>query len=292
MGIAILMVIVYHAACCNLPMGALTQVANYGLIGVDIFMLFSAYGLCYSINKNKLSNFYKRRYVRVLPLYLVLVCSVLIHKALMGGVNLTDAVGASTTFFLWGLGDIFVDWYLTAILYFYLLFPLFYKVISKGGVIAYISLSVPFLLAAWYLPTTWFQDSALCRVPIFLAGILIYVAKKKWLAVSLILSYFFLLTCYSYVTGNVCLTYYVAPFVICLLMAFTYFVNKVGIIKAVLEYIGKHTLELYVANCIAMKIVSSVDGVVEKYAVYYGGILLLAFILGWLNNKIKRILES
>lgn len=158
--------------------------------------------------------------------------------------------------------------------------------------IAYISLSVPFLLAAWYLPTTWFQDSALCRVPIFLAGILIYVAKKKWLAVSLILSYFFLLTCYSYVTGNVCLTYYVAPFVICLLMAFTYFVNKVGIIKAVLEYIGKHTLELYVANCIAMKIVSSVDGVVEKYAVYYGGILLLAFILGWLNNKIKRILES
>ena len=205
---------------------------------------------------------------------------------------MSDAVGASTTLFLWGFGDIFVDWYLTAILYFYLLFPLFYKLISKGGLIVYIVLSVPFLLVAWYLPTTWFQDSALCRVPIFLAGILVYVAKKKSIVFSLILSFFILLAGFSYVTGKVCLTYYFAPFVICLLMAFTYFVNKVGIINAVLEYIGKHTLELYVANCIAMKIVSSVDGVVEKNAVYYGGILLLAFILGWLNNKIKRILES
>ena len=255
MGIAILMVIVYHAACCNLPMGALTPVANYGLIGVDIFMLLSAYGLCYSINKNKLSDFYKRRYVRVLPLYLILVCSVLIHNGLTGGGNSTDVVGASTTLFLWGFGDIFVDWYLTAILYFYLLFPLFYKVISKGGLIAYIVLSVPFLLVAWYLPTTWFQDSALCRVPIFLAGILIYVAKKKWIAVSLNLSFFFLLTCYSYVTGKVCLTYWVAPFVICLLIALTQFVNKVGKLKAVLEFVGKYTLELYVANCIAMKLV-------------------------------------
>ena len=85
MGIAILIVIVYHAACCNLPMGYFTKVANYGLIGVDIFMFFSGYGLCYSFNKNKLSEFYKRRYMRVLPLYLILVCVVLVHHSLMGG---------------------------------------------------------------------------------------------------------------------------------------------------------------------------------------------------------------
>ncbi len=205
---------------------------------------------------------------------------------------MTDAVGASTTLFLWGFGDIFVDWYLTAILYFYLLFPLFYKVISKGGLIAYIVLSVPFLLVAWYLPSTWFQDSALCRVPIFLAGILIYVAKKKWVAVSLNLSFFFLLTCFSYVTGKVCLTYWVAPFVICLLIALTHFVNKVGKLKAVLEFIGKYTLELYVANCIAMKFVSMVDGVIAEYVVYYGGILLLALILGWLNRRVHDVLKA
>lgn len=85
MGVAILMVLLYHAACCNLPMGGFTQVANYGLIGVDIFLFFSGYGLCFSFNKNKLSEFFKRRYMRVLPLYLILVCAVLVRNSLRGG---------------------------------------------------------------------------------------------------------------------------------------------------------------------------------------------------------------
>ena len=129
-------------------------------------------------------------------------------------------------------------------------------------------------------------------MPIFLAGILIYVAKKKWIAVSLNLSFFFLLTCFSYATGKVCLTYWVAPFVICLLIALTQFVNKVGKLKVLLEFVGKYTLELYVANCIAMKLVYMVDGVIAKYAVYYGGILLLALILGWLNRRMYDILKA
>lgn len=85
MGIAILMVIFYHASCCGLPLGIFTLPANYGLIGVDVFMLFSAYGLCYSINKNSIKVFYGRRYKRILPEYIILILIVLLHNSLMGG---------------------------------------------------------------------------------------------------------------------------------------------------------------------------------------------------------------
>lgn len=287
MGIAILMVIEYHAICCNLPMSVFTQVANYGLIGVDIFMLYSAYGLCFSYNKYKLSEFYKRRYVRVLPLYLILIGEALIRDSLSGGANLTNVISASTTLFFWGVGDIFVDWYLTAMLYIYLLFPLFYNMILKGGFVAYIALAIPFLLVAWYVPTTWFQDSALCRMPIFLAGIVLFVAKNKWMALSFLLSLFLLLTCFSYFSGKVCLTYYMAPFVICFLITSVSVINNVIKIKPFFGIIGKYTLELYVANCIVMKFVAQKGGIIEKYAVYYGVTIILAFLLGWLNKRVQ-----
>ena len=199
-----------------------------------------------------------------------------------------NAVGASTTLFLWGMGEIFVDWYLTAILYFYLFFPLFYKIIYKGGLITYIALAVPFLLVAWYLPTAWFQDSALCRMPIFLAGIMIYVAKKKYLTVYVILSFFLLLTIFSYFSGKICLTYYLAPFVTFLLITFVSMLNKVKKIKQILEFAGKYTLELYVANCIAMMFVALANSAIEKYVVYFGVNLLLAIFLGWFNREVQR----
>ena len=52
MGVAILMVIMYHAFCCNLPMGPVSHILRYGYLGVDIFIFLSAIGLCYSFEKN------------------------------------------------------------------------------------------------------------------------------------------------------------------------------------------------------------------------------------------------
>lgn len=39
MEIAILMVIIFHAVCCNLSLGALFFSSSCGLIGVDIFLV-------------------------------------------------------------------------------------------------------------------------------------------------------------------------------------------------------------------------------------------------------------
>lgn len=78
MGIAILMVILYHTVCSNLPMGLLTIPATYGLIGVDIFLFLSVYGLCYSLQNKNLREFYGRRFMRILPASVILVFIILI----------------------------------------------------------------------------------------------------------------------------------------------------------------------------------------------------------------------
>lgn len=85
MGIAILMVILYHAVCSNLPMGLLTIPATYGLIGVDIFLFLSAYGLCYSLQNKNLREFYGRRFMRILPAYVIIVFSMLIISVICAG---------------------------------------------------------------------------------------------------------------------------------------------------------------------------------------------------------------
>lgn len=66
-GIAILLVVFYHLHCVT----NLSIVAPFsqGAIGVDIFLFFSGYGLCYSYEKNSLKEFYWRRFKRIMPIF-------------------------------------------------------------------------------------------------------------------------------------------------------------------------------------------------------------------------------
>ena len=63
-GIGIIMVICYHLLCID------ESVPVYwlfypGFIGVDLFMFFGGYSLCFSLEKHGLSEFYKRRLKRI-----------------------------------------------------------------------------------------------------------------------------------------------------------------------------------------------------------------------------------
>lgn len=86
MGVAILMVIMYHAFCCNLPMGPVSHILRYGYLGVDIFIFLSAIGLCYSFEKNSIRRFYTNRIIRILPLFLCLVVFRYVYDCCSGGV--------------------------------------------------------------------------------------------------------------------------------------------------------------------------------------------------------------
>ena len=125
-GISILMVLLYHQPKCS----AISGVWFYpGFLGVDVFLFFSGFGLCYSFNKNGIYTFYKRRFVRIAPLYILL--------GLLAGLKYYekftwfDYLCNITSLSYWGMGGFLFDWYLSALIVLYLLFPLLYKIIDS-----------------------------------------------------------------------------------------------------------------------------------------------------------------
>lgn len=87
MGIAMIMVVLYHLFCVD-NANPLWMIFYPGFMGVDIFIFLSGYGLCFSINKNSISSFLKRRYSRILPVY-VLMSILVTLISVWGGKNVT-----------------------------------------------------------------------------------------------------------------------------------------------------------------------------------------------------------
>lgn len=68
-GIAILLVVLCHLYC-QTGLGIVAPFSK-GAIGVDIFLFFSGYALCYSYEKNTLKEYYWRRFKKILPIFCV-----------------------------------------------------------------------------------------------------------------------------------------------------------------------------------------------------------------------------
>lgn len=119
-GIGIILVMLYHQPADGIISGLYFYP---GFVGVDIFLFFSGYSLCYSYKKNSLTQFYKRRIVRVFPLMMVLGFLVSFNYT---GYTLWDYVCNMTSLFYYRLGGDVYEWYLAALLLFYLAFPLIY----------------------------------------------------------------------------------------------------------------------------------------------------------------------
>ena len=130
MGIAIIMVVLYHY-----DTGLRFQKLFYpGFLGVDIFLFFSGYGLCRSYETHDLISFYKRRLVRILPMFLLLAtvkCCLFVASG--GSLTVVDWICSLTTLSYWGFGGIFVDWYLCSLFVLYLIFPILYSLPCRGG---------------------------------------------------------------------------------------------------------------------------------------------------------------
>lgn len=134
MGIAILMVILYHIYCVFSDISVL-RLFRRGYIGVDIFFFFSGLGLCFSYLRNPLLLFYKNRLLRIMPLYWIwaFIHVIVIYIDTKSYPTLLDLFGIGTTLSYYGIGSIRSNWYLSALLFLYLLFPiLFYFIKQKG----------------------------------------------------------------------------------------------------------------------------------------------------------------
>lgn len=136
MGIAMIFVVLYHCYCSIKEFDFLFLFSK-GYIGVDIFFFFSGLGLSFSYLKNDLSRFYKNRFLRIMPLYwvwaIIHVVVLYFYKSKLSIPSTLDIFGIATTLSYYGIGSIRSNWYLSASICFYLLFPLLFTIIKKMG---------------------------------------------------------------------------------------------------------------------------------------------------------------
>ena len=137
LGVAMMMIVLFHITG-KYDVVPLKIFFSKGFYGVDIFLFFSALGLSFSYNKNTLSNFYKKRAIRVLPAFYFLILFRIAWQILYNHrFDIEDIIitlgGLSYFKFL---GGIRIDWYLSALILLYLSFPIFFgmmKRIQQGG---------------------------------------------------------------------------------------------------------------------------------------------------------------
>ncbi len=189
MGLAMLWVMLFHAFMWRPKWQWLYYFKGIGFCGVDIFLLLSGMGLALSLCKReqRYGEYLKRRLVRVLPTYWLVVGIYGLALRLAGRTTLKTVAWTMSTLYYWFSKPNYFNWYVPALLGFYLIAP---------AVTAWLKRSVnrisPWLLvfSVWLLVFILFRDLAswgevregtLTRLPIFLTGCILgfYLSQGK-----------------------------------------------------------------------------------------------------------------
>ncbi|MBQ4568662.1 MAG: acyltransferase [Ruminococcus sp.] len=270
-GLATLMVILFHSYISigtllpNNPVLAnvLNMVRSHCNKGVDMFLFMSGIGLYYSMSgKPKLREFYKKRFVRILPAVLIVST---IWFGIQGSAGLAGYLNNVflISFFTKGVRNF---WYFALILILYIVYPLIHKLYEKTGAIGFIS-SVAIIVAVNELlrataPVDYsHMEIALTRIPVFLAGAWIgkhvkngVTVSKLWVLASAIVIvgiYFFyyfkplseseFLHLYRYIGGFFGLAHVI-------LFAFIFDKTAKGAFGTFLVWIGGYSMEIYLIH--------------------------------------------
>ena len=170
MGIAILLVMYYHMPVNweNFPFIPYI-LSKYAYIGVDIFILLSGLGIYFACKKENSKNFYFRRFMRIIPYSIPIIFIGCILMLYMGKIDLKNVLLMSTLLEYYVTGNI-QDWYLSVILFFYLISPFLYRLVLKNALA-----TVIFTFVIWYvLGLFLYRDNFILltsRLPVFVLGI-------------------------------------------------------------------------------------------------------------------------
>ena len=170
MGVAIVLVMLYHSEI-EAPNMLLTMLVRRGYCGADIFVFASGLGMYFSYTRDHAPlAFMKRRLARLAPVYVPFIIGWGICRALVRSFPINAMIGNLLGIqSLTGLGNGF-NWYISALLIFYLLTPYLSEWIEKRDKPYAFLLFVGFLM----LVTAAFWESGslilVARLPIFGVG--------------------------------------------------------------------------------------------------------------------------
>lgn len=185
LGVALLWVILFH-----LPdpfnLGKLNFIKSFGYGGVDICLFASGIGCFYSLSSDSdILRFMKRRLKRLVPTYIIFIVVWLLYKYFIGQFNLQMALGNFLAVQNFTRKGNDFNWYISAILLFYILAPYFKSIAERASnvkkflfLVFLLVFSIPFWNSNTYIITV-------TRLPVFYMGMLFADICKKDLKIRL-----------------------------------------------------------------------------------------------------------
>lgn len=268
MGFAMLWIMLFHAFAWLPRTPWIRGFKELGFFGVDIFIFLSALGLSLSLSRKKQSYgaYLKRRLVRILPTYWLVTLGYGLALRLAGRVGLKTVAWTTSTLFYWLDKPHYFNWYIPALLFFYLLAPLATTALTKARHRRALTVALCLLT----LPLAWGMERCglghltldlVPRLPVFLLGTLAgtYIAqgraltpKRLWLWAALP----FLVPVGKALTGRLwysgCFSFALGCVAVCLLLAGLVHVLPGWAGKA-LRTVGACSLEIYLLNVVFVR---------------------------------------
>lgn len=151
-----------------------------------LFMTISAFGMCVGyyekVKSGKVNwvDFYKKRYLKVLPFFAVVVLmDIVFNHDLTSIIEAVPNLTLTRGFFPNEIEQIGVAWFLGLVFVFYAIFPLFCAMLNSkksGWMFFVVSLLLNFVVARFYEIG---RENIIYSLPFFVAGGLIYLYRDK-----------------------------------------------------------------------------------------------------------------
>lgn len=300
MGVAMILVVLYHCYCSINDVRFLLAFWG-GYFGVDIFFFFSGMGLSFSYTKNSLPIFYKNRLKRIMPLYwiwaIVHILVVAYNENLAP--NMLDVIGLSTTLSYYGIGAIRSNWYLSALISFYVLFPILFMLVKRFKLMAVLSFCFLSFLIVTIVDLQWYHNAFIGRFYIFALGIYTYFIvkdEKKESAIKQLIIAIIILA----IIGSVSLLSNMYKFwgasCFCPVLIYILSLLPCSVLNSkFINLCGKYSLEIFIANCWTMLIMNYGNCIVNPYLqvlVYFVSNTIMAIVLVYINKFFTNCLSK
>ena len=317
MGFAILWVMLFHLHV-SFDFVPFMIIRKIGYGGVDMFLFLSGFGLYFSCSKDSFNKrqYYKNRFKRILPeFWLVLIVFFLLNHD-FNYESFYTLICHASTLGLWVWGKIpYVLWYISCILLFYAIYPQYYSLFNKYGII------VPllcigcglFIMVSYAIFCIYFYDKenvggdaifAYARIPIFFLGSIFGWLAKNNVKITLnnlqkifalLVALFSLIALLMFIKTypssilKVCSLYFV-PFIFitpifCIFLAIVF--NKAYIMDKLFAFVGSLSLELYLCHAYIFKHLNYfVANYGQLIAIIF--VVLLSCISAWILNFVNK----
>ena len=244
-----------------------------------LFMTISAFGMCVGyyakVKSGKVNwvDFYKKRYMKVLPFFAVVVLmDIVFNHDLTSIVEAIPNLTLTRGFFSNQIEQIGVAWFLGLVFVFYAIFPLFCAMLNSkksGWFFLLVSLLLNFVVGKFYGIE---RTNIIYSLPFFIAGGLIYLYRDKVKNWYIYLSIAILSIFIYYLIGGNAYT--------CLLVSISFLLLAISIgggYSRIVSFISGISMEIYLSHMVVFRLIEKM-----RLNIMFGN--------GWLQYFITVIL--